>query len=91
MVPDPRLDSRDIRDPRVDSRLTSSYSYPVNSPADPMRGGYDDYASQMSMGRGGGSYAPSRPVQTGYDARESPQMRDAYRHEPIREERRSRR
>ncbi len=92
-VAEPRIDPRDLRDPRGDSRMLSSYSYPVTSPADvPMRGYPDDYASaQMQMGRGGGAYAPSRVVQTGYDSRESPQMRDTYRHEPIREERRSRR
>ncbi|KAL6718817.1 hypothetical protein ACLMJK_003051 [Lecanora helva] len=90
---DPRLDPRDMRDPRTDPRMMSNYSYSVNSPADvPMRGYNDDYVNApIQMGRGGGTYAPTRPVQTGYDSRESPQMRDAYRHEPIREERRSRR
>ena len=91
---DPRMDPRDIRDPRPDTRMMSNYSYPVTSPADvPMRGYVDDYGiPTVPLGRGGGSYAPpSRIVPSGYDSRESPQMRDAYRHEPIREERRNRR
>ena len=88
-IPDPRIDSRNPRDPRDESRMMPSYSYPVNSPGEPMRG-YDDYvnAPPIQGGRGGGPYASSRIVQSGYDSRESPQMRDAYRHEPIREERR---
>ena len=89
-VPDPRADPRDMR---TDSRMLSNYSYPAAPSADvPMRGYNDDYATpSVQMGRGSGPYASSRVVQTGYDPRESPQMRDAYRHEPIREERRSRR
>ena len=92
-VPDSRIDPREMRDSRTDPRMMPSYSYPVNSPADvSMRGYGDDYVNPpLQMGRGGGTYAPSRVVQTGYDSRESPQLRDAYRHEPIREERRGRR
>ena len=91
-VPDPRLDPRDMRDSRTDPRMMQSYSYPVNSPDVSMRAYGDDYVNaSMPMGRGGGTYAPSRVAQTGYDPRESPQLRDAYRHEPIREERRNRR
>ncbi len=91
-VAEPRMDYRDVRDPRADPRVPS-YSYPVTSPADvQMRGYNDDYpAAPVQMGRGGPAYAPpSRVVQSGYDPRESVQMRDAYRHEPIREERRRR-
>lgn len=83
----------DIRDQRGESRTIPGYSYPVNSPDVQMGGSDYDYVSAPApVGRGGGSYAPSRVVQqTGYDPRESPGMRDGYRHEPIREERRSRR
>jgi len=91
-VAEPRMDYRDVRESRADPRMPG-YSYPVTSPADvQMRGYNDDYpAAPVQMGRGGPSYAPpSRVVQTGYDPRESAQMRDAYRHEPIREERRRR-
>ena len=88
-MPDARIDSRDMRDARV-----PQYSYSGSIPTDmPPRGGYnDEYLSVApQVGRGGGSYAPTTRVQTGYDPRESPNMRDAYRHEPIREERRTRR
>lgn len=92
---DPRMDSRmDSRDPRteyreprnprgVDSRLVSGYP-PVNSPGDvPMRD--YDYAPPVQPSRGGGSYAPPRGAPA-YDSREP--IRDPYRNEPIREERR---
>ena len=50
-----------------------------------------DYVSipPLQSGRGG-SYTSSGVVPR-YDPRDSPQMRDGYRTEPIREERRSRR
>lgn len=91
-VQDPRNDPRDIREARVDPRAMPGYSYSVNSPSDVSMRSYDEYpGAPMPTGRGGGSYGPPRMAQTGYDSRESPQMRDAYRHEPIREERRNRR
>jgi hypothetical protein len=89
---EPRMDYRDVRESRADPRVPS-YSYPVTSPPDVQMHGYtDDYAAApVQMGRGGPSYAPpSRVVQPGYDPRDSVQMRDGYRHEPIREERRRR-
>lgn len=92
MAEQPRMDYRDIRDPRQDPRA-SVYSYPGNSPADvQMRGYNDDYAApSVQMGRGGPAYAPpSRVLQTGYDTREPVQVRDPYRQESIREERRRR-
>lgn len=91
---DPRADyNRDIRESRPDPRA-SGYSYPMNSSADvQMRGYTDEYAaSSVQMGRGGPVYAPpSRALQTGYDTREPVQVRDPYRQESVREERRSRR
>ena len=91
-IPEARNDPRDIRDTRVESRMMPGYSYSVNSPPDVSMHGYEEYPSApMPTGRGSGPYGPSRMVQTGYDSRESPQLRDAYRHEPIREERRPRR
>lgn len=103
---DPRLDPRDLRidprDPRLDTRpdprSLTAYSY-VTSPGDvSMHGAVDDpraydYVSTippLQSGRGG-SFNPSGVVPRGYDPRDSPQMRDGYRTEPIREERRSRR
>lgn len=98
---DPRMDPRDPRlDTRPDPRTIPSYpSYGVNSPGDvSMHGAVDDpraydYVSTippLQSGRGG-SFTPSGVVPRGYDPRDSPQMRDSYRTEPIREERRSRR
>ena len=98
---DPRMDPRDPRlDPRPDPRTIPSYpsSY-VTSPSDAsMHGVVDDpraydYMSTippLQSGRGG-SFTPSGVPTRGYDPRDSPQMRDGYRTEPIREERRSRR
>ena len=88
-VPDSRIDSRGVRDPR----MPSQYEYTSSNPLDlPSRGGYNDEYSSMvpQPGRGAGSYAPPSRVQAGYDAREPPNVRDTYRHEPIREERRRR-
>ena len=98
---DPRMDPRDPRlDTRTDPRTISNYPSYVSSPGDvSMHGGtvddpraYGDYTSipPLQSGRGG-SFTPSGVVPRGYDPRDSPQMRDGYRTEPIREERRSRR
>lgn len=90
-VPDSRMQPRDTR---MDPGVMPNYSYAGSSQADiPMRGYNDDYVNaSVQMGRGGGSYAPaSRVVQPGYETRESPTLRDTYRNEPIREERRPRR
>lgn len=97
------MDPRDPRDPRLDARpdprAIPSYPSYVTSPGDvSMHGAVDDpraydYVSSIppiQSGRGG-SFTPSGVVQRGYDPRDSPQMRDGYRTEPIREERRSRR
>lgn len=94
-VQDSRMEyAGDIREPlRADPRLmTSSYSYPANSPAADVQMRYnDDYpTASATMGRGGQIY-PSSRAQTGYDPRESASIRDPYRHEPIREEPRRRR
>ena len=97
---DPRMDPRDPRlDTRPDPRTIPNYSPYVSSPGDvSMHGAVDDpraydYVSTvppLQSGRGG-SFTPSGVVPRGYDPRDSPQMRDGYRTEPIREERRSRR
>lgn len=96
---DPRMDPRDPRlDTRPDPRTIPSYPSYVTSPGDvSMHGAVDDprgydYVTAippLQSGRGG-SFAPST-VAPRYDPRDSPQMRDGYRTEPIREERRSRR
>ncbi|CAF9930129.1 hypothetical protein IMSHALPRED_008084 [Imshaugia aleurites] len=97
---DPRMDPRDPRlDARADPRTLPSYPY-VSSPGDVSmhgavddpRGAYDYVSSIPTLQSGrGGSFTPSGVVPRGYDPRDSPQMRDGYRTEPIREERRSRR
>ena len=97
---DPRMDPRDPRlDARADPRTLPSYPY-VTSPGDVSmhgavddpRGAYDYVSSIPTLQSGrGGSFTPSGVVPRGYDPRDSPQMRDGYRTEPIREERRSRR
>ena len=97
---DPRMDPRDPRlDTRPDPRTIPGYPSYVSSPGDAsMHGAVDDpraydYVSSippLQSGRGG-SFTPSGVVPRGYDPRDSPQMRDGYRTEPIREERRTRR
>ena len=96
---DPRMDHRDPRlEARPDPRPIPSYPSYVNSPDTSMHGAVDDrgvpydYVSSippLQSGRGG-SFIPSGAVPR-YDPRDSPQMREGYRTEPIREERRSRR
>ena len=96
---DPRMDPRDPRlDTRLDPRTIPSYPSYVSSPGDvSMHGAVDDprydYVTSippLQSGRGG-AFTPSGVVPRGYDPRDSPQMRDGYRTEPIREERRARR
>ena len=91
--PDPRfvqVDPRDARGPRQDSSMMPPYTY-LNSPpggvAMPNDPRYADYNPGMDPSRGGTSYGPSSRVPaSGYGSRESPQLRDPYRHEPVREE-----
>ena len=92
---DLRMDPRDPRaDPRADPRNLPNYSSYVTSPGDvSMRDadpGYDYVSALPTVQSGrGGSFAPSRVAPSGYDPRDSP-LRDGYRNEPIREERRRR-
>ena len=98
----PTTDPRDLRmdtriDPRADPRnIPGGYSSYVASPGDTTMHGADDarydYVSTLppiQSGRGA-PFVSSRAGPPGYDPRDSPNLRDGYRNEPIREERRRR-